>query len=306
MPTRTTSRLGQVSDADLKLIRVFQAVAENHGFAAAASALGVSGSTISIHMTSLETRLGLKLCQRGRSGFALTREGKQVYEASSRLLASIEAFRAEVNTFHDELRGDLSIGITDNLVSLPRMRVTESLAAIKRSGPQVHLHIHMGPSGEVERGVIDGRFQAGVVPAVAQMAALEYIPLYDESVHLYCARNHPLFERKDETIDTVEIKRHDAVQSLFSPLRVRRRHQQVLNATATADDREGVAFLILTGRYIGFLPQHFAARWVDSQRMRALKPKDYSYSIPYSVVTRRGRLPNRVLERFLDEIKSRD
>nr|WP_324996777.1 LysR family transcriptional regulator [Salinisphaera sp.] len=297
--------MSQISDFDLRLIQVFKTVVESGGFTAAVPALGVSRSAISIHMANLEARFDLKLCQRGRSGFALTEEGREVYDASLRLLSSIETFRTEVNGFHRELHGDLNIGITDNLVSLPHMRITQALAALKNHGPGIRINIHMMPPSEIERGIIDGRLQVGVVPAVNNMGALEYTPLYDEAAYLYCAANHPLFPRSDDTITDDELAACDAVRPVFALSPAGRRRHRALNETATATDREGIAFLILTGSYIGYLPEHFAKRWTRETQLRAIRPEDHNYRIEYATVTRRGRLPHRVLERFLAEIESR-
>lgn len=299
MSRRAHTQIGQISDVELKLVRVFRVVADCGGFAAAAPALGLSRSTVSIHMANLEARLGLRLCQRGRSGFALTEAGQQVYEASQRLLSSIENFRTELNSFHDTLRGELNIGITDNLVTMPRMRVSDSLTALKAQGPQIHISIHMDSSGEIERGVVDGRFHVGVVPVVQRLRGLEYTPLYDEAIHLYCVVQHELFAREDSTIHAADVQACDAVQT---PELAATEEWQTLNVTATANGREGVAFLILTGKFLGYLPDHYAARWLQTGQMRAIKPRKYCYSIGYGLVTRSGRLHNRVLEQFLAQI----
>ena len=66
--------LGQLSDMDLRLLRVFRVVADCGGMAAAELELNIGSSTISRHIKDLETRLGLRLCRRGRAGFALTPE----------------------------------------------------------------------------------------------------------------------------------------------------------------------------------------------------------------------------------------
>ena len=70
--------LGQISDMDLRLLRVFRTVADCGGMAAAELELNIGTSTVSRHIKDLETRLGLVLCRRGRAGFALTPEGQQL------------------------------------------------------------------------------------------------------------------------------------------------------------------------------------------------------------------------------------
>ena len=79
-------------------------------------------------------------------------------------------------------------------------------------------------------------------------------------------------------------------------------HYQALNCTASASDREGMAFLILTGRYIGYLPDHYASLWVQQGRLRALKPATRFYDLSLASVTRKGRRPHLVLESFLESL----
>lgn len=299
MAQHKSHHLNQVSDADLRLIRVFRTVVECGGFTEAVPVLGISRSAVSLHMSNLESRFDLKLCQRGRAGFVLTEEGREVYEASLRLLASVEAFKAEVNSTHKELHGALNIGITDNLVTLPHMSITNALADLKTIGPQVRINIHMRPPTEVERGVIDGQFQIGVIPELGKMGGLEYHSLYHESAYLYCASGHALFAQPDAAISDAEIARQDAIQPIFAVSASEQKQHQKLNETATASDREGTVFLILTGLYIGYLPEHFAQRWVQENRLRAIRPQQYNHRIKYATITRRGRLHHRVLDSFL-------
>lgn len=59
--------LSNLSEGDIRLLKVFVKVVEAGGFSAAQIDLNISQSTISTHMTSLEQRLGMRLCERGRS-----------------------------------------------------------------------------------------------------------------------------------------------------------------------------------------------------------------------------------------------
>jgi len=57
--------------------------------------------------------------------------------------------------------------------------------------------------------------------------------------------------------------------------------------------------LILTGAYIGYLPSHFAQQWVDQQRMRPLAPEHCRFDTDFSVITRKGRRHNSILDYWL-------
>ncbi|MDI4637755.1 MULTISPECIES: LysR family transcriptional regulator [Halomonadaceae] len=294
--------LGRVSDFEVRLIRVFKAVVECGGFTAAEGQLGISRSAISLHMSDLEKRLGLRLCQRGRGGFALTEEGRQVYRAGLALLASLETFRTEVNGLHRTLRGELNIGITDNLVSLPQMRITHALSALKAQGPEVVVNIYMEAPDSIAQGVLDARLHIGVVPEVNLLASLEARPLYDEASGLYCADTHPLFAVPDADLATAQLAGFEAVVPGYPLPDAARAAHAPLTGTATASDREGAAFMILTGAYLGYLPDHLAAHWVAAGRLRELDLPGCRFSTPFVTITRRDRRPHRVLEAFIDEL----
>ncbi|WP_263140568.1 LysR family transcriptional regulator [Pseudomonas sp. RIT-PI-AD] len=302
MNLRRADVLAQVSDFDVRLLRLFRSVVECGGFSAAEGPLGIGRSAISQQMSDLEQRLGLRLCQRGRAGFALTEEGREVYQAALRVLGALETFRTEVNGLHRHLRGELNIGLTDNLVTVPHMRITHALARLKEQGPEVRIQIRMTPPGEVEQGVLDGRLHVGVVPQAAALAGLEYQPLYDERSLLYCAVGHPLFYADDASLDDARLNAQAAIAPTFRLPADAQAQYQALRCDASASDREGMAFLILTGRYIGYLPDHYARQWVQQGRLRALKPATRFYDLSLASVTRKGRRPHLVLESFLDAL----
>ncbi|WP_035692708.1 LysR family transcriptional regulator [Azospirillum halopraeferens] len=303
-PPATPRPLAAVSDVDIRLLRVFRTVVECGGFSAAEVELNISRAAISLHMADLERRLGLRLCRRGRAGFRLTDEGRAAYEATLRLMADLDRFRSAINAAHGRLRGELTIGITDNLVTLPHMRVTDALRGLKEQGPDVRVNIRMIPPNEAERGVLDGRLHVGVVPAGRPLPGVARIPLYREHACLYCCRGHPLFDDAPAGVSRAAVEAADAV----APTHARQapdaaRLQHALNTTATATDREGVAFLILTGCYIGFLPTHYARQWVERGMMRPLLPDTHRFDVEFHAITRRDGQPNPVLDRFLDLLK---
>lgn len=291
--------LAQVADFDLRLLRIFRTVAEHGSFAGAESALGISRSAISLHMGDLEKRLGMRLCQRGRAGFALTDEGREILTAAGTVLAAIENFRTGVNAMHSTLRGELNIGVMNNIVTLPHMRITRAIGRMRRLGEGLRVNISMSTPGEIERGVLDGRLHVGAVPLITRLSGLDYHPLYDERSSLYCGHEHPLFARAPRA-SAAELRRAPAVAPGYRMPREVVRLHETLNCTAAATDREGIAFLILTGEYLGFLPDHFAAYWVERGMMARLGPERMRFRIGMAAATRKGRRHNLILDRFME------
>ncbi|MFF7063750.1 LysR substrate-binding domain-containing protein [Pseudomonas sp. NPDC008258] len=294
--------LHQVSDFDLRLLRVFKTVAECGSFSGAESALGITRSAISLHMGDLEKRLGMRLCQRGRAGFALTDEGREVLRASETVLVAIEGFRSEVNQMHQQLRGDLNVAIVNNLVTQPKMRITHALKAVRAEGSGVRINLSMSTPGEIERGLLDGHLHVGAVPLISPLSGLDYSLLYEERSNLYCSHEHPLFAHAASVTDE-QLAQADAVVPTYRMTAEAIGLHQLLNFAASATDREGIAFLILTGSYIGFLPDHYAATWVEKGIMAALDPNRLHFDAKLAIATRKGRRPNMILERFLNELQ---
>ena len=300
---KRTGYSGQVSDIDIRLLRIFRTVVESGGFSQAEVELNISVSAISIAISDLEKRLGMKLCQRGRAGFSLTDEGSEVYQAILQLMASLENFKTQVNSISDRLKGELNIGVTDNLVTMSNhMRVTNSLSRLSQRGTDVQINIRMMPPGDIEKSVLDGRMHIGVIQDIRRLAGLEYIDLYDETSRLYCGHKHPLYDTPDSDIDRQVLHSLKAVAPAAAAPMEHKRQLQPMIATASASDREGAAFLILCGEFVAFLPTHYAQRWVSEGRMRELLPEQFGFSTRYAAITRKGARPNLVLQTFLEEL----
>lgn len=293
--------LNQVTDFDLRLLRLFKTVVESGSFSAAESTLGITKSAISLHMSDLEKRLGLRLCQRGRAGFSLTDEGTEVLRAAEALLSSVEDFRSEINQLNKKLRGELNIGIVNNLVTQPQMLVSNALSLLREQSDGVKINISMSTPSEIAKGLFDGRLHVGVIPWTTSLSGLEYSQLYEERSSLYCSRHHPLAAMSGD-IDKEELLKADSVIPSYPMTAQAIGMHQLLTCTATASDREGIAFLILTGAYIGFLPDHYAANWVARGELQALNPDSLYFHTRLALVTRKGRRPNSVLESFLNFI----
>jgi LysR family transcriptional regulator, transcriptional activator for bauABCD operon len=293
--------LAQVTDFDIRLLRIFKTVSECGSFSAAESLLGITRSAISLHMSDLEKRLGMRLCQRGRAGFALTDEGREVLRHSDTMMAAVEHFRQQVNQMHKQLRGEFNIGIINNLVTQPRMKITHALENLREIGPDIRINLSMSTASEIERGLMDGRLHVGALPLTSPISGLAYSQLYDEKSNLYCSHAHPLFKTTEEPSDE-QLAGYDAIAPSFRMTAEAIGMHQMLNCTATASDREGIAFLILTGRFIGFLPDHYAAQWLEKKMMRAIAPHRLHFSSKIAIVTRKGRRANAILERFLQAL----
>lgn len=285
--------LGLMSDMDLRLLRVFKAVVECGGMASAERELNIGISTISRHIKDLETRLGLTLCRRGRAGFALTAEGHGIYEQTLRLLASVEAFRSSLDDLHGRLGGELNVAVVDKTATNPRARLGEAIARFSEAAPAVVLNLHVASLVAVEQGVIDGRFHVGIAPVYRPARGFISSALFDETMLLYCGASHPLFDAPQEGLTWRQMRNYRFAGLGYNSPNMELAHREKLSRKATGFDQESIATLILSGAYLGFLPDHYAASFEGRGLMRSVAPKRFRYACRFTSMLRRSPEPAR-------------
>jgi len=294
--------LTAISSPDLHLLRVFVTVAEAGGFSRAQIALNVSQSTISTQMIGLETRLGMRLCRRGRAGFALTEEGREVYRIARELLRDCDNFVSRVNGIRGDISGDLRIATADSLLGNEDFPFDAILNRLRESMPAVSLHLSVMDPLEIERLVLEQRLHMGVHTFPNHAPGLRYIPLFSERQTLYCGKGHPLFGRK-AVPDRGEVEQFDyACRSYYGgtlrpgSMKPKRQHVHSCNM-------EGIAASILSGGFIGHLPLQCARPWIEKGLMKPVLPEELSYDALFECVFPAGVRISRA-QRILEDIVS--
>ena len=292
-----------VYDVDLRLLRVFVAIVESGGLSAAESRLNIGRSTISSHLSDLEVRLGLKLCKRGRSGFELTESGRVTYQASLELLQQCEAFASTVASSKNELSGRVTIAAIDTMVSDPRCGIARVIASLKDKSDHIQFEINVCEAREVETSVINGRSLIGLGVSRHHIRGLDYFPLYNENNFLYCGQGHPLFDCPTSKTSSL-LKQAEVIASNYMRDKETRNDNLNYNNIATAYHDEGIAHLILSGKFIGYLPEHYANEWVNKGLFKVILPEKYAYQIPVNLITSKNSSTTPLANALIEEIKA--
>ena len=266
----------QFAPTDLRLLKVFQAVVRHEGFAAAQGELGISAGTISNHIAQLEGRLGVRLCERGRKGFSLTSEGLRIHEAAENLLRSIENFAGTVGSVRGELTGTIHFGTVDAMYTNGDLHLDRALARFNALAPKVRIHLEIASPQDLQQRLLDGRYGLILTPLDAAHPSVTAAELFREEQSLYCGAGHPMFTLGEAEVDLGLLQQfpyaaRTYMKDIAGPTGL------VFPISALASHMESVAILILSGRYLGFLPSHFAASFVEQGRMRKLLGPSVSF-----------------------------
>lgn len=290
--------LGQLQDPDLHLLRLFVTVVEAGGFSAAQGVLGLSQPSISQQMARLETRLGYRLCSRGKSGFRLTEKGERLLEATRGLLVQIEQFRQQANGVAGRLLGTLRIGMAENQDKVITLRLAEAIGRFRQREESVQLELISAPPAELERLLLEQRLDYAISYFSGNQAAFDYQPLFEETQRLYCGRQHPLFPQGQ--VDRQALLEADQVRHSYRLLKGGEPFMSQ-RSSAQAEQIDSVLTFILSGRHIGYLPYHCAGPWEAQGALRALDPS-LDFVVPFTLARHRGRVPGEAQQAFAEDL----
>ena len=296
--------LGQISDTEIRLLRIFKTVVECGGLTAAELELNIGRSTISRHVKELEERLALVLCRRGRAGFALTPDGQRIYQGTVQMLNAIESFRTDVQEMHAEPTGTLSVGLFDKTATNPQAHIGEAIRRFRRQAPGAMIDVVMGTINDIEAGVIDGRLHVAVIPEHRQSESLDYLPLFGETMYLYCGRQHPLFGARHTDVNWEELRDYDYAGLAFHSPNMEATHRFGLRRQATVSDQEAIATLILSGCYLGFLPDHYAKNFEADGLIARVDHAECMYEVRFVAISRRASSNARLAAMFLEALRA--
>jgi DNA-binding transcriptional LysR family regulator len=293
--------LTSLTDLDIRLIRVFLSVVDSGGVTAAQSCLSVSQSTISTQLATLETRLGFRLCERGRSGFKLTAKGEKFAQSARRMVLAVNDLCAETRNMDKTLVGTLNIGLIGNTPLSTNSRIIQAITRFHQRDEAVKFSLVVRPPGDLEEQVLSGQIHMAIGYFWHRVPSLEYMPLFSERQLAYCGRSHPLFPRAGLLNPAEVVEQNWAWRSY--PLPETQRSTTQRHVTALADSMEAVAVLVLSGHHLGYLPEHFAAPYVEQGLLAALNPLELQYEVTFHMVTRRHQERGEVLQAFMEDLR---
>ncbi|MEM9235061.1 MAG: LysR family transcriptional regulator, partial [Pseudomonadota bacterium] len=283
--------LSSLSDADLKLLRVFHTIVTCGGVSRAQPELNSSQSTISTQLSHLETRLGFRLCNRGRRGFSLTERGRVVFEEAKILFAAVDDFRVRVAETATSLEGELRLGLIEAMITLPDLRFAEAVDLFRARSSRATIDLRVESVVSLESMVLEGRLHLAIGVCHHRLPSLQYEKVLTEEHYLYCGAKHPLFHEEQPAQIMQGIAATDYVSRIYFENSLTK-PDLPLRPAAQSDNIEGLAMLILSGQYIAYLPDHYAKTWVKTGEMKPLLPDQIRHDAEFHLIrSKGGRLP---------------
>src|SRR2546425_337697 len=172
----------------LETLRLYCDVVRLRSFSKGAEQNFVSQSAASQAVQQLETQVGAPLIDRTKRPFAVSPQGKALYEACRSMLAAWEQAKAEVAAVKARLDGTVrvaaiySVGLHD--VSRPMQQFASLYPAARVQLECLHPH-------KVVEAVINGDADLGIMSYPPSHRSLTLVPFRVEPMAVVCPPNHP-------------------------------------------------------------------------------------------------------------------
>jgi len=248
------------TELELRHLRVFVAVVEQGAHMRAARSLGLSQSTVSETLSSLERALGTPLFRKAAKGSTLTPSGEALLPYARRMLALTSELVTELASVSTAVSATLVIATVE---SLSAYVLPSRLPSLRERWPGVRLEVVTAACAEIRDSVAAGRCDLGLL-LEADDGVEDATVLARARLVIVGTPAHPLAHRCPPPD---ELRRHDFYMSDAAGHyhQVLRQHFEAAQLppprTQSLGSVEGVKRGILAGATaLGLLPMHAVAQ----------------------------------------------
>src|SRR4030067_2970561 len=176
-------------------------VAKYKSFSKAAEELYISQPAVTKHIQNLELKVGMRLIQRGRGGFALTEAGKTLFKYTQKISSYLMEIEDVLGDLQKDHHGFLKIGTTE---SYSKGLMPKLLSGFQTSFPFIKITLDVGNSEEIEKSLLVYKNDLVLIAVTKGSPRFESIPFLKEELVLIVSPNHPLAKKHAVSLKELE------------------------------------------------------------------------------------------------------
>ncbi len=287
------------------LFKVFCDLVDTASFSKAASLNGVTQSAVSQQVKALEDRFGVRLVERGKKHFSLTREGLAFLEASREILRTYNGLDERIAELRETVEGHLRVAA---VLSVGLHELPAFVRQFQREFSQVDLTVDYVRCSEVYARVLEGEADVGFVAYPSPRRGVEVEEVWRHRMVLIVAPGHRLAGRNRLTLAdlegekfinfTADLPTRKAVDRILRGAKVR------VRARMEFDNIETVKRTVELENGIALVPESSLAVERRSGALVALEIDSPDLWRPVGVVTRKNRTGPPAQRHFLAMLRA--
>jgi DNA-binding transcriptional LysR family regulator len=286
----------------LRQIRHFIAVAETGSISAAAQAVFISQSTLTLAIQQLEQEIGVSLFNRHAKGMTLTHQGHQFLRQAHLILATVDNAKRSLQQSTDQVAGQLIVGVTSLVAGY---YLADLLTRFQRAYPNVAIRVMEDERPYIEHLLVSGEIDVGVLilSNLEDRHALQTEVLTHSPHRLWLPAQHALLEH--DSISLADVAREPLIQLNVDEMD---RNAQRLWSGAGLQPRitlrtastEAVRSLVAAGLGVSIQPDMTYRPWsLEGDIIEARPIADLNQTLDVGLAWRRGTARPALVDPFL-------
>jgi LysR family nitrogen assimilation transcriptional regulator len=170
---------------NIKQLNYFTAIATYGSFVKGAAALHISQPSVSAQIKLLEEELGIQLLERRPDGVVLTLEGRDFLQHAYTILGAVDAARNSIRAYKTNEVGRVAVGIPASISTVLAVSLVE---AVQLQLPNVQIRMVSGVSAHIQKWVMDGELDFGLVYADGSVPGADIENVLVEDLYLAARR----------------------------------------------------------------------------------------------------------------------
>jgi DNA-binding transcriptional LysR family regulator len=278
---------------NLKQLEIFLAVAETGSFSRGAEATFITQSTVSQHISSLESDFGIRLLDRTGKGALLTEGGKVLFHHAQQVIADVQAINQAIQRFKGIEDTDLKIG-GSNIPA--NYMIPELLPILLERFPKLRLTLIQGDSRDILEKLGREEIELGVVGSMFDDDEFDFAPLGRDEISLVVNRRHPWNSKN--SVELAELINEPLVlrepgsgtdKTVTEALVKAGVSPQELKVTAYLGSNESVKQAVINGLGVSFVSEISVRKELERQELAVVKVKGLKISRHFYLASRAGR-----------------
>lgn len=285
----------------LKALKVFCDVVARRSFSRAAADNGMTQSGASQIVNGLEQYLGVKLIDRSKRPFVLTRAGEVYYRGCRDVVRQLYALQEKIQTLEQEVQGRVGIA---SIYSVGLTHINRCVRAFLSAHSKANIHIEYHHPDRVYELVEAGQVDIGLVSYPKQSRTMRATAWLREPFVVACSGRHGLAARMSVRME--ELNGLEMV-GFSDGLRIRReidrflsRHDVEVRVTSEFDNIETLKRAVEVNAGFSLLPVPTFAREAQLGTLVGVPLADAEFFRPVGILRRRGVEFGGTAQRFME------
>ena len=274
---------------DTHRLKIFISVAELKSFSKAAKELYLTQPTVSQHITTLESFLGITLLNRTGKGILLTNAGNTLYKYAKQIIDLTDEALQSIELLKGKKTGNLTLGAS----TIPGEFILPNiLGNFKKDYPEIKISIKISDTQKIINDLLEHSIEIGVIGAKVPNPKLTYTRFLEDELILAVPKNHKWWNLKGkiEISDLIKepfILREDGSGTLISMAATFKKlglEKNELNIVSEVGSTTAVKQSIKAGLGISLVSERALSEELKMKTLKKIPIKDIRFTRTFYII----------------------